>query len=274
MLEMLTVVGIIVLLIAILLPVVSRVRTQAATAATQNQMNQIGAAIERYRGDNNAFPGILPNSYFGNNGLASVGGVNITMTENAVLSLCGGLDPDANSNSIPPAATYHEESVGLGPMTQVANPMRRKRLPAYLDPTPRQMMPDKPWSANGKTSAADSVVPEFMDRYQVSKPILYMRANVGAQGVIPNWPQGTQVAGAQYVPDQWLAPYGWTLTTVKSADFPLPSNAPGGMFAEAVYFAHPTVSPNFSIARGKDTYLLISAGPDNVYGTKDDNVYP
>src|SRR5947199_67709 len=84
--------------------------------------------------------------------------------------------------------------------SQAANPLRRKRLPAYLDPAPRQMMPDKPWSANGKTSAGDSVVPEFMDRYQVSMPILYMRANIGVPGVVPGWPSGTQVADAQYVP--------------------------------------------------------------------------
>jgi len=286
MLEMLTVAGIIVLLMAILLPVVSKIRVQAANTATLNQINQIGAAIERYRGDHNAFPGVFPNTAFDNNGLCSVGTFNITMTENAVLALCGGWEPP---NSGP--AFYNPDNVGLGPMTHVANAMRRKRYPAYLDPTPRQMMPDKPWNdpgqptapgaGNGKTGISDCFVPEFVDRYQTSKPILYMRANVGAPGVVVDagntYMSGGFPSGASFYQYNlaWLKPYIGPPNpkTFNSADFPqrtdsTNTNIPAGAPA---YFTHPTLS---GVPHGKDGYVLISAGPDNIYGTKDDILYP
>ena len=51
--EMLTVIGIIVLLVSILLPVVSAVRTKAQTAATAAFLQRIGAGVQSYYSDFN-----------------------------------------------------------------------------------------------------------------------------------------------------------------------------------------------------------------------------
>ena len=47
--ELLTVIGIIVVLVSILLPTVGKVRVQALVASTQQEMTTIAGAIERYR---------------------------------------------------------------------------------------------------------------------------------------------------------------------------------------------------------------------------------
>src|SRR5438105_8250831 len=64
LIELLVVIGIIAVLIAILIPVVGRVRLAAQTANTTNQMHRISAAIQTYYHDFNAYPGALPNSAF------------------------------------------------------------------------------------------------------------------------------------------------------------------------------------------------------------------
>ena len=99
-------IGIIVLLIAILLPVVAKVRIQARVADTQAQINKIVGAIRAYKQDQGAFPGPIPNSAFATGVATSANGM--TMTENLVVALCGGWDWSASGGS------YVETSVGSG----------------------------------------------------------------------------------------------------------------------------------------------------------------
>src|SRR5216110_1976560 len=64
LIELLVVIGIIAVLIAILIPVVGRVRLAAQTANTTNQMHRISAAIQNYFNDFQAYPGVFSNREF------------------------------------------------------------------------------------------------------------------------------------------------------------------------------------------------------------------
>ena len=111
---------------------------------------------------------------------------------------------------------------------------------------------------NGKLSG-DSNIPEFFDRFSdpcklrgdlIGNPILYMRANVGAPGIT-----GTDNS-VQYNLSM-LTPYGVSTSKPGGSDFTNWND----------YFKSPSVA---TIPRGQNEFVLISAGPDGIYGTKDD----
>ena len=60
--ELLVVIGIIAILVGILLPVVSKVRTSGYIADSKNWIGQISGAIERYYTDFHAYPGPIPDN--------------------------------------------------------------------------------------------------------------------------------------------------------------------------------------------------------------------
>lgn len=276
MVEMLTVIGIIVVLIAILLPVIAKVRVQALVASTQAEINTLAASIEKYRADQGAYPGPIPNSAFANGTAAGFNdstGKPITMTENMVLGLCGGWDPPVSGTG---SATYVEASVGLGPMMHTTVLSKRRRYAPYIDPQPGVMTPPMTWSqGTGKTGISDSNVPEFMDRMPdpdrnnallVGNPIVYIRANVGNPGIVST-DNSTQYNVTMLSP---YFPYTNTTTPgkgISTTDYPSPTGNSSAAAGYQAYFAHPTIA---GAPRAKDAYLLISAGPDDVYGTKDD----
>ena len=80
-------IGIIVILVAILLPVIAEVKTQAYVASTQQVIGQIAGSIEAVPVDTGAFPG--PDAQ---QRLCTVGPAGITTTENLTLGLCGGYE--------------------------------------------------------------------------------------------------------------------------------------------------------------------------------------
>ena len=111
----------------------------------------------------------------------------------------------------------------------------------------------------------DSQVPEFMDRYSQPRPILYMRATVGGTTV----PAKGSTAlydndNAQY-DFHHLMPYQRRAAGDFPGDFFLTTGTGPQQWTD--YLRNPS---NKDLPRGKDTFILISAGPDRVYGTSDD----
>jgi type II secretory pathway pseudopilin PulG len=109
--ELLVVIGIIVALIGILIPVVGKVRESAKATDTAAWVQQLGGAIEAYHSDFRAYPGPLHNDKIRSPAAsqdvvittvtgfapATANGGNvdkITMSENLVLGLAGGLKPN------------------------------------------------------------------------------------------------------------------------------------------------------------------------------------
>jgi hypothetical protein len=111
----------------------------------------------------------------------------ITMSENLVLGLLGGLHPDSATAS---QLDYDPSKVGAGPSSLYIGatgfPVLPKQYPPYLDN--KQLS----WSQsglNGTTTghftdasgdAYDTIIPCFVDRFNDQMPILYLRAKVGA----------------------------------------------------------------------------------------------
>jgi type II secretory pathway pseudopilin PulG len=361
--ELLVAIGIIILLIGILVPLVGRLQTSAKTADTRSFISQLSGAIERYHGDFKAYPGPIsndevyhnlygsasfPSGAFGPNGPFNRGfqmatGVTgfadasgdavdgkqrITMAENLVLGLLGGLKLEvANAGLGTPDVTlvYDPSLVGRGPIS--LNTSNTKPYNAYLEAknlswrdvqqgTDRVRTGAFLDEASGPDGANDSIIPEFVDQFTDPMPILYLRAKRGAtsnanttvnNAVITYDPGGTQPRRGPYDLSQVIAytdsakpiGVGKKLPQYYADGAPTTPNPPGHHGLRTVepqrvlgppnnpnyyypydafpYFRDPTLSGSQDtsnlgrqLPRQKDAYILISAGPDRLYGTTDD----
>lgn len=320
--ELLVVIGIIAILIGILIPVVSRVRANAYVADSKNWISQLSGAVERYHTDFHAYPGPIPYNQIANSSTPPfmvIGGTNknlspatvtgydttswtankVTMAENLVLALLGGLVNDGTN------FLYNPSQVGLGPSN--LNPANPKRYPPYLDAT------NLSWhdTAAGKSgqftddagTADDTIIPEFVDRFPNPMPILYLRSKLGVDpiitglnatnnSVISNDPTmsatppragaydlsqiigytgssigvGKEVKSSEYKGTLTYPKHG--LSTVDPTRSMDKSNANYQYPYDAFpYFQSPTTA---NVPRQKDGYILISPGRDRTYGTNDD----
>ena len=307
LIEMLTVIGIIVILLAILMPVVGKVRKSARVAATQLSLNQLAGAIDQYYLEfNHTYPGPVTNTGISNNssGITGLTGGSLTMTENMVLGLCGGLQI-STSGSISYVSTDLQS--GLGPLNLTTIQSKQTRHIAFIDASPGQRMLDLPWDGgNGKCGTSDTNIPEFQDKFIAApgpsmqggfpRPILYLRARTGnpANAGSTGTPQicNTDDKTAQY---NWkhLVPYAGATdfygfgagagvgttdltqggTNSEFAPF-ITSKSVNGTSMSTLWDAY-LCNPNLPQApRGVNAYILISAGPDGLFGTQDDIFYP
>lgn len=274
--ELLVVILIISILIAILVPTISAVRNSAMKADTQNLISQLSGAITRYHQDFNAYPGVFHNQAI-IDGSAQVagddaaigegaGGESVTMSENLVLSLLGGIKIDGG-----PVYDSTLTFTAAGP-TNLGTP---KRYSAYLsvgeDGLSVGKMSDTD-NLNPQSEMTDSIIPEFLDKFSDPLPILYLRARTGASGII------SEGGDYQYDVEQ-MKPYLRSGDGLKEAqpfgdptsegnDYGTSKKPYGGYH----YFRHPTLGGDNATGtpRQKDGFVLISAGPDRIYGTRDD----
>jgi prepilin-type N-terminal cleavage/methylation domain-containing protein len=229
LIELMVVIGIIVLLAAILMPVVSRVRQQAFNTNTQSQMQRIMQACESYYHDFNAYPGPIPNSQLANvigakltlttTGGGSVG--PITSSENLVLGLFGLLNPQTSGGAPLYNGNATAQTTVLPPAHDVLslNPLHPASY-HYIDYVPEELSTGSTPSgltvnllyAAGSGSAAptDTLVPEFVDRFSDPMPIIYTRAYVGNPGFAAAYNSAAVTPAPQY---NWLelGPYGSNL---------------------------------------------------------------
>lgn len=286
LIELLVVIGIIGVLIAILVPTVSRVRTSANAANSQQVVSTLASAIERYYGDYRAYPGVFRDddirantalTYQGQNltgdGTAANNGSVITITENLTLALLGGL---RWNNTGAGTFTYDKSLVGQGPIS-FANRAAIKQLPPAG--TFKTNIDDENL---GQVGANDTNIPEILDGFGgEQKPVLYMRARVGAGGIVTINGTDGALTGQRYQYERFdIAAYmKW-----------LPAGSPDldgletlGVWADTVpstgrsnalpYFRNPTGTGTTNATgtpRNKDGYLLIAPGKDRLYGTADD----
>ena len=319
--EMLTVIGIIVLLVSILLPVVSAVRQKGHVADTQAMLARIATGIESYYSDFKAYPGPLHNGQIyagggtppapaitianapstGAGSAPSFDPSKVTQSENLVLGLLGGLKKNPGAAN---AYTFDWQQLGGGPVS--LNERAPKKYRAYMD---KVNLSDGDYKDEAG-DADDSALPEFVDRFPSPMPILYMRANVGKSGIVSDEERiaDQEQYDLKQIKAYTLSEPGRTIGEGREApsdeDFSprLPANAP---MADRLKHGLREVRPNATIVnppppgppaqqyfypydlygfmrhpsmantpRQKDSYILISAGPDRIYGTRDDAVYP
>lgn len=215
LIEILVVIGIIVVLLGILIPVVSKVRKSAQAATVQAQINDLQGSITQYQQDHGALPGPLPyNEIRRPTGFTMGVDTNsagteydndleetqITMAENLVLGLAGGLELSPGG-----VVWYDPRLVGGGAMS--LNPGNPKKGRAYIDQKNLswRVVDDKKTGtyADGAGSATDSEIPEILDTFPSPMPILYLRARKGQQP-----PAAT--------PDSWTAINNYIITHTTS----------------------------------------------------------
>ena len=315
LIELLVSISIIVILIGILLPTISHVRRAAYGAETLNEISQISSAIQRYEQDFRAYPGPIPNNQINPypgyqsgenydpliNGLTTTTGATadteITMSENLVLGLFGGLRAAKSTDSTLPgysasnAFTYDPTLVGGGAMS-LSTIGLPKRYSPYMDLS--RYLSKGQFVDDGGNQAADTNIPEFVDAYPDPMPILYMRARVGAAtspGVGRIWvnSQNTNATyngvSQQYDVDQITAYTGGLNNTGRLGDSgkvnglrytnsptasPYPALSGENWTPSDGMDAVPYLTQSSGSVDGKDGFLLISAGPDRIYGTADD----
>jgi prepilin-type N-terminal cleavage/methylation domain-containing protein len=279
--ELIVAIAIIAVLIGILIPTIAGVRKAAKAADTRNQISRISAAIERYNGDFHAYPGPFSNaqvqpgtvplaigSTIGTTPSVPLTGAGpVTSTENMVVALVGGVGVTETTPGTIATFVYEPARLGKGPMN--LNPLNPKQYPSYLEPGEdelKNVSGQQYVTAGGATvTFGGSAIPELIDRFQnedAPRPILYIRAKVGAPGVVDT---AGSINFNQYNP-RHLAVYGVT-SYPEGAD---PSDTTGisgsyNFFRSASSPAAPNDVPN-----QKDGFILLSAGKDGVYGTSDD----
>jgi prepilin-type N-terminal cleavage/methylation domain-containing protein len=354
LIELLVVISIIGVLVGILLPVISKVRLAAKGAATSAQLSAIAAAIQAYYGDFKAYPGPLANnqldsptgpfiydysttpatsvplSYTPSSGNTTFPQPNnITGSENLVLGLLGGLEITTNTAApiiktfdYNPAAIF-PDGTNPAPLGATSlNPAKPKRWQSYLQvssgylSSPNSSMNGGQFTDTAGRTASDSIIPEFIDQFSEPMPILYLRANPGASGVVScgGKDDGGKALASPYQYDlaqvlgytrsligttansatrnhhglQDIMPSsGGAITNTITADWSQAgtNNSTGAGANALVYLKDPNTPPmqpdgttattNATASpRQKDGFLLISAGPDGVYGTADDIIYP
>jgi len=349
-LELMVTIGIIIVLIGLLFPAISHIRKQARETDVRQQLEVIGAAIERYHQDFHAYPGPLPegqvgraytsnaafsgtdpfigpltlstNSVQGTSLMSGGSPISISGSENLVLGLLGGLvyTPSANTYK------FDEQAVGQGPKS--LSPGNPKQYPPYLEVKPGELTTaGKVFTDEAGATAQDSIIPEILDRFPSNPmPILYLRARVGASGIMSqgdsNMTQnpytlpstGAQTPNPRYQYDQkdiaaytnatppigtpnkgiytnqglktslTSAPGSTTPSTGVTFDTGVLSKDPdSGTIAlngYLNYFKNSQFTPTdltddrsknaTGTPRQKDTFILISAGSDRLYGTTDD----
>ena len=211
--ELLVVIGIILLLVSILVPVVSRVQSAGQAANTSSMIRAIDGAVQIYQQDTKAYPGVFPEAMLkpGEKPTYAKGASNpavevrtvsgyadggddlesVTSTENLVLSLMGGLVRDGVDIFYDPSAVGNG-AAKLGSPTPGA-------YRAYLDagsvPLSSHAIGDVDVGLSSQTgysntdkgditgrftseivAAGDSTIPEFVDGFSEPMPILYLRA--------------------------------------------------------------------------------------------------
>lgn len=292
--ELLVVIGIIVILIGILLPVAANVRKKGWSTSTSQEMSRIGSACQAYYNDFHAYPGPMPEKNLDKDVSFTAiappitGMPKVTSSQNLVLGLLGALTLTPPNNTTP--IVFSATQITAGP--QNLNTLNPRQFPAYMDVTPDEL----PTTAAGTytsflTARGVSntyVVPEFLDHIPIDPPpyhlpILYIRARMGATGIV-----NTGGAKIQQYTFAQMSMYPTSLDNSKlftaasiatadtstnppTNDFPIPSPNPGNYPDSAtVYIANPGFTGQ---PRGKDSFILISAGIDHIFGTTDDIIY-
>jgi len=286
--EVLLVVGLIALLMSILIPVVSGVRRRGFEMRTRSQVQKLQSACQVYYTDWHAYPGPLPDSQLYGNSTLDVfrGGLQVTSTENLTLALLG-----FDVSKLPAYGFWTTGPVSLN----AANP---KQYHAYVDYVPAEM----DWAPNvmggdgtyvsqynfKSPPNKDSIIPEFIDGYSEPKPILYLRARRSAPAVI-DADDGSDPLSANK-PTQYsrvdVLIYTGQDTAGQPGDKGLSNDALRFGVGQPQYYqswydafrneglspidAAGHAPPNITeVAKGRDGFLLIGAGPSRIWLGRD-----
>lgn len=227
---------------------------------------------------------------------------SITGTHNLVLGLLGGLYYDASATLPAQRVKYDPSLVGKGPTS--LNPADIRTSAPYLDGDTSLSWRVGPAGKTGaflfqdSISANDCPIPSFIDSYSEPMPLLYLRARSGTvAGKVSSastTDPATLVAGygdpnraynlahvlgytSSSIGDPKIGPKDRSQTTVGHHGLRHVDDDQIRTFNKGTTFVYPydlnlfvSTPGQTGVPRAKDSYILISAGPDRIYGTNDD----
>jgi len=266
--ELLTVIAIIALLIGILMPSLARARGQAKKVKVQSQLDAIGKGLEMFRNDQRDQ---YPISYRPTDPITNFPNANVPLQGAHLLTraLLGydlrGVDYDFKMLN--------------GPNTTVAELQAVERRPTYVQLESAKTIQDTQAAAQANglmgTGAPETGRLIMLDGY--GYPILYYQANPTGQGIADR----RNVVGAIYYQEDnamFTGGAGYTGWAFKNVQHDLanfgnrtnPDADPGSTFLKFfhnhdVHDASGVIAPYNS-----ETFILLSAGEDGRYGTRDD----
>lgn len=269
--ELLVAIGIIALLIAILLPALSKVIGRAKTTQTQSTMQEFAKACDAFQQEFGFYPGIVPEPIL-------AADPKISGTENALLHLMGGaVDQDdpayASFGGAWTEVTFgtganqfrikvNPQEIGRGP--RVAG----KQYPPFFAPKQTELQAvTQEYSGSGFPLSVD--LPDLVDAW--GQPVLYLRA-MRDSGPLVGPPATSQFAFGP------ILPYLQGVTALgelgKSQETSILVTAPDVAAALAQIIRQPAFGrgsePLAGTPRGR--YAIISAGPDGVFFSRFDGI--
>ncbi|HEX8914642.1 MAG TPA: type II secretion system protein [Humisphaera sp.] len=286
LIELLVVIGIITILMGILLPAVARVRVQAQTAASWAALKAISGAAETYRLSQKRAPGLFSNQQLYESPFVTApgGGGRMTGSENFCVSIAGGLanggttdrQITASAGTVMTLPYYKADAVGqsvaqYGPAAQNRTALNASDVKSYLPkPDGTGYVFGSKAEQLGTPGTLDSSLPEFQDAYADPRPILYLRANSTAtSGVTVAGPWNTATPPMYATNEFDFYKRGAVANSDFTGDFNF--NANPDYFPTAAHYLG--LNGN-TVPRNAGGWVLISAGPDRIFGTRDDIVYP
>jgi prepilin-type N-terminal cleavage/methylation domain-containing protein len=307
LIELLVVVAIIAVLIAILIPALNSAKRRAKITETTAELSGISSAIEQYYVTFNAYPGPASAAAIsGYTGPTTTGTNQITGAQNLLLGLSFSILTPSSGTApvqIPGSGTYNGALATFfaDPANPTAvldysnldssTPPKPRSYPPFYTITSKEIAPPTPsntsaWYPGGiQGSTGTWAFPTILDHFNDQLPILYYRKAPGVDGT------GTAAAGKITAQPSPSSTYSIAVATgTTAASYFLAENSAytasgtiltcpdgnaytqtGALDANTLATYGSTISPS-GVANSRGGYILISAGPDRIYGTSDDIV--
>jgi len=274
--ELLLVISIIAMLIGIMVPVIGAAKRQAKTMAMKATLGAIGVGLEQFRNDQSRYP----DSSVRNDGtkeycLVDAQEVNagwsdgfIDVGAHRLAEAMFGIDKDGYSSYqwLPGKNYYCHNNTSGEPCDQ--NGYAIQRADAYIDISSVKIGEMTDVAAPEGVAVEPKVwgnpyTPVILDNFSVKKPrpILYYKANTRGNFIhdIYKYYDNAYITN----PFNMTAPVPYTGTAEDFYNYIWDTGT--GIGAGVVKLRSPSARPH-----NRDSFLLISAGPDGEYGTQDD----